>query len=188
MANYEPHFTGDIMRRYFVRVGDKTTAGGTVTQGEESFEYRGKAVAYEGAEIYCHTCTSTGRIANTPPYRTMLIKGKQIALDNDICLCKCTPHPRLIASQNTGSMTFDRHESAQAGFHAGANPLLASSGSVCFDDQFKLLDDVTGLPLANIEYAVLHANGTIEHGATDRSGHTHLLSSTAESETVHIYI
>ncbi|WP_423370235.1 PAAR domain-containing protein [Burkholderia sp. LMG 32019] len=175
------------MRRHFIRIDDKTTAGGTVIQGENSFKHHGKAVAYDGAEIYCNACKSVGRIANVQPYRTMLLMGKQIALENDICICKCAPPPRLIASQSTGSMSFEGHELAQLGFRADQN-LTSPIGSACFDDRFKLFNATSGMPLINTEYAILRANGKIEHGVTDGDGHTHLLSSTVDSEDVHIYI
>ncbi|WP_175686945.1 PAAR domain-containing protein [Burkholderia anthina] len=175
------------MKRYFIRIGDKTTTGGTVTQGEDFFKHDGKAVAYEGAEVYCNACASVGRIANVPPFHTMLLVGKQVALENDICICNCDPPPRLIASQSTGSMSFEHHEPVHHAFHIDGNPLATSSESSSFDDRFKLFDEATGKPLANTEYAILRANGDIEHGVTDRSGRTHLLSSTANSEVVHIY-
>ncbi|WP_236596867.1 DUF2345 domain-containing protein, partial [Paraburkholderia hiiakae] len=57
-----------------------------------------------------------------------------------------------------------------------------------FDDRFRLLDAVTGTPLQNIEYAIVRADGTVEHRVTDNDGHTHLLSQTAQSENIRIYI
>lgn len=176
------------MKRYFIRIGDKTTAGGTVTQGANFFRHNGKAVAYEGAEVYCDACASAGRIANVQPFRPMLLRGKQVALENDICICKCDPPPRLIASQSTGSMSFKLHELAQYGLHVDGDPFATLIEPSSFDDRFKLFDEATGKPLANMEYVILRANGDIEHGVTDRSGHTHLLSSTANSEIVHIYV
>jgi type VI secretion system secreted protein VgrG len=56
-----------------------------------------------------------------------------------------------------------------------------------FDDRFRLLDLVTGAPLQNMEYAIVRADGTVEHGVTDNEGHTHLLSQTAQTENIKIY-
>ncbi|MEM5389222.1 type VI secretion system tip protein VgrG [Paraburkholderia phymatum] len=56
-----------------------------------------------------------------------------------------------------------------------------------FDDCFRLLDKVTGAPLRNIEYAIVRADGSVEHGVTDDEGRTHLLSQTAQSENVKIF-
>ncbi|WP_230945986.1 PAAR domain-containing protein [Burkholderia territorii] len=179
------------MRRHFIRIGDKTTVGGTVNQGEESFKHHGIALAYQGAEVYCTACKSVGKIVNTPPYRPMLLRGKQVALENDICACKCNPAPRLLSSQNTAFMSFDSDESARTGFLPDRKFPSNASGQSCairFDDCFKIFDASTNRPLAHTEYAILRADGDIEHGVTNGDGHTHLLSSTAESEDVHIYV
>ncbi|MGF6646499.1 hypothetical protein P3T17_004653 [Paraburkholderia sp. GAS82] len=31
--------------------------------------------------------------------------GKQVALENDLCRCKCEPLPKLIASQTVGKVS-----------------------------------------------------------------------------------
>lgn len=48
------------MRRYFIVVGDKTTRGGVVTEGEATATNRGKALSYHGARIHCPACQSDG--------------------------------------------------------------------------------------------------------------------------------
>lgn len=176
------------MRRYLIRMGDKTAAGGVVIQADERMKHHGVAVSYHGAKIYCHACKSVGHIRNVLPYRPMSIMGKQVALDNDICICKCNPLPRLITSQNTASMSFDGEELRRMGFDAFGRPLVNPESEVGFDDKFQLLDAGTGKPLSSTEYAIERANGEIEHGVTDINGRTHLLSTTAQSESVHIYI
>jgi len=57
-----------------------------------------------------------------------------------------------------------------------------------FDDKFVLVDEDTGLPLANVQYAIKRASGELEFGTTDDGGHTHLLSATAQSEPIDIYV
>ncbi|MBU9230283.1 PAAR domain-containing protein [Burkholderia multivorans] len=176
------------MERYFIRIGDKTTSGGTVLQGKDSFKYHDKAVAYAGAQVYCPVCQTVGRIENVPPYRTMLLNGEQIALSDDLCICKCSPSPRLLASQNTGSMSFSGHAIMKREPGLGNGLPSTATESMRFNDRFKLYDQETHDLLVNKEYAILRSNGTIEYGVTDHEGCTHLLSSTAESETIHLYI
>lgn len=65
--------------------------------------------------------------------------------------------------------------------------VAAVAATILFDDKFRLLNDDTGLPLSQTEYAIRRATGNIEYGTTDEEGHTHLLSSTAESESVDIF-
>ncbi|WP_236596738.1 DUF2345 domain-containing protein, partial [Paraburkholderia hiiakae] len=57
-----------------------------------------------------------------------------------------------------------------------------------FDDRFRLLDALTRAPLQNAEYAIVRADRSVEHGITDDGGHTHLLSQTAKSENIKIYV
>jgi len=56
-----------------------------------------------------------------------------------------------------------------------------------YNDKFILHDSTTGQPIANHEYAIVRQSGAVEYGTTDDAGHTHLLSSQAESEDVKIY-
>jgi type VI secretion system secreted protein VgrG len=66
--------------------------------------------------------------------------------------------------------------------------MAAAVATTLFDDKFKLLDNKTGQPLTQTDYAVKRASGDIEHGTTDDVGHTHLLSSIAKSESIAIFI
>jgi type VI secretion system secreted protein VgrG len=68
-----------------------------------------------------------------------------------------------------------------------ASKAVASTPSA-FDDKYIIINESSGLPLANLEYAMVRQNGDIEHGVTDDAGHTHLLSSQVASEDVKIYI
>lgn len=47
-----------------------------------------------------------------------------------------------------------------------------------FDDRYALIDEETGDPLANTEYALRRESGELEFGTTDSQGHTHLLGYT----------
>lgn len=102
------------MLRHFARIGDKTTAGGDVLEGEPTFTFEGRPVAFHGAKVYCAACNSTGVIVTIPPYHPFTTKGRQLALNGDLCVCKCGTPPRLIASQTSGRMSFDRSDSSRA--------------------------------------------------------------------------
>ncbi|UXU92187.1 PAAR domain-containing protein [Burkholderia sp. S-53] len=88
------------MRRYDIRRGDTTTGNGRVETRPESDTIDGLLVAYERDRVWCNACKTMGyiecvgpRVATTGP------DGRQQALSDDLCRCKCTPSPRLIASQ-----------------------------------------------------------------------------------------
>jgi hypothetical protein len=34
----------------------------------------------------------------------MTVMGKQVALEDDLCQCKCEPLPKLVATQSLGSV------------------------------------------------------------------------------------
>ncbi|MBR8188939.1 type VI secretion system tip protein VgrG [Burkholderia vietnamiensis] len=56
-----------------------------------------------------------------------------------------------------------------------------------FDDRYKLVDRQTSQPMKRHEYAIVRADGSVEHGITDDEGRTHLLSQTVKAESVKIY-
>ena len=104
------------MRRYYIKVGDKTTSGATVIEGMSGASHHGVPLSFIGAKIYCPTCKSDGVIMPQGPRRPDNWMGKQSALDNDFGMCACQPVPVLIASQNNMSMSFEVHELARMGF------------------------------------------------------------------------
>jgi type VI secretion system secreted protein VgrG len=64
---------------------------------------------------------------------------------------------------------------------------LPDSRSRVFDEAFVLKDEETGLALANYQYRIIRADGSIEPGVTDEEGRTHLVSS-AEVEELKLEI
>ena len=135
------------MRRALIKLGDKTTAGGTVVDGEPASKHHGTPLSYHGASIYCPACKQTGRACNVPPMRPMGFMGKQALLENDICLCGCQPPPRLIASQSTMHVSFDHEELARMGFGPAGQPLpKAVALNETTKSSFKETDQESTLP------------------------------------------
>lgn len=153
------------MKRYLILLGDKTTAGGVVIQGTEGGTHHGTPFAIAGAKIYCRACQSEGVICNVEPYRPMRFDGMQVALENDICICKCNPPPRLIASQRNSSMSFDAEELASKGFHPDGRPLPKDTGK--FDEQVRAIG---GGASEGYPYFIITANGRTMQGRLDTSG------------------
>ncbi|EGC98895.1 type VI secretion system Vgr family protein [Burkholderia sp. TJI49] len=83
----------------------------------------------------------------------------------------------------------------KAGSHPFPGPLAAApslpglpdSRAPMFDEAFVLKDDQTGEPIAGRAYRIIRANGAVEHGVTDSTGHTHLVTS-ADAEPLSIEI
>jgi len=93
------------MTRRFIRKGDKTDRSGVVTDGIAQSMFQGEPLAYLGAPVQCPACGTQGVIISDGSPRTMTVMSKQVALENDLCQCKCDPLPKLIASQALGSIT-----------------------------------------------------------------------------------
>ncbi|WP_179403118.1 PAAR domain-containing protein [Burkholderia guangdongensis] len=89
------------MRRYDIVKGDTTTAGGLVRAGDRSDHIGASEQAYEHDPVWCPVCKTTGkiqcagaRISSTGP------DGREAALSDDLCICQCSPPPKLVASQS----------------------------------------------------------------------------------------
>ncbi|MFM0258052.1 PAAR domain-containing protein [Paraburkholderia sediminicola] len=93
------------MARRIILKGDKTDRNGEVLEGVATSMFEGRPIAYHGAPVFCHTCNTQGVIVGDGPSLPMTFMGKQLALENDICKCKCEPPPRLVASQHQASIS-----------------------------------------------------------------------------------
>ncbi|WP_082055043.1 PAAR domain-containing protein [Cupriavidus basilensis] len=90
------------MRRYDILKGDSTTAGGIVEGGDANDRVGGREQAYEGDPVWCPACNSMGRIVCEGPRQSMRGEdGREAALSDDLCVCRCTTSPRLVPSQYT---------------------------------------------------------------------------------------
>ena len=116
------------MKRYNITVGARTTVGGTVRTGYQYSTIEDQAMAREGDEVYCPKCDSIGVIVLDGPHLVDEMDGRQAALDNDLCRCKCDPPPRLIANQTLRSQQFDDVQVA-SGTRAAAQSAAPSATS-----------------------------------------------------------
>ncbi len=197
------------MRRHFILVGDETTAGGKVVEGIASHTYNGRLTAFEGAQISCAGCKSTGVVRCVAPMRPFVLSnGKQVALENDLCICKCPTPPKLVASQNTAGMEFEgaaapralspsasatlaaKPALATAAAPSPAAPVAATPSTAAQPDlhslKFQALHPETGQPLENRPYIVTRDDGSQQHGSTDAQGYTDAID-TASPEQVAVH-
>jgi uncharacterized Zn-binding protein involved in type VI secretion len=171
------------MRRYNIKLHDKTTSGAFVTEGEPTTTHHGTPLAFIGAAIYCPTCKSAGIIVASGPRLSVSFRGKQAALDGDLGMCKCRPTPRLIASQSTMSQSLDENALAAQGYTPTGVPFLRHH-----DEQITLRDRSTRRALANVQYRLKDGSGVIASGTTDRNGRTERISTEiAQRFTIEIF-
>ena len=88
-----------MRKRYFILLGAQTEAGGTVASASSFMSQDGLPYALEGDLVDCPACGQQGRIACVAPRLDAGFNGRHYALEHDLCLCGCSPPPRLIANQ-----------------------------------------------------------------------------------------
>ncbi|HKR39526.1 MAG TPA: PAAR domain-containing protein [Paraburkholderia sp.] len=93
------------MQRFLILNGDRTTANGTVIAAPMTIQFVGRDVAHEGDDVRCPACNTTGKIKCDGPRQVMTAPyGQHAALSDDLCICKCEPPPKLVASQRSMSV------------------------------------------------------------------------------------
>ncbi|SHH19040.1 PAAR domain-containing protein [Massilia sp. CF038] len=173
------------MRRYTITLGASSSSGGKVISASSDGNIDGMPIALEGDLVTCPVCRTAGKILCVGPRIPETWNGKNVALENDLCICRCASAPKLLPNQNLRCQVIK--DSGRALSHALEAPIVRGAPTHVFTDRFALLDEHDGRPLARREYAVVRASGKLEFGTCDAQGRTHQLSSTAHSECVEIY-
>jgi len=94
-----------MFERYLILLGAKTTAGGTVKTATSFMSFNSVKYVLDGDLVDCPACGKQGVIKCVPPRLQATYNGKQYALEHDLCMCGCSPPPRLIANQNHNCQT-----------------------------------------------------------------------------------
>lgn len=63
------------------------------------YKLDGLPLACEGDPIDCPACGTEGVIQCVTPRNLQQLNGKDIALSDDLCMCNCSPPPKLIPEQ-----------------------------------------------------------------------------------------
>ena len=88
-------------KRFYIHVGDTTTSAGKVLTGLSTSTWHGMSNAFDGDAVECPKCHSIGQIRVVGSRISSVgSHGRQRALSGDLGLCKCSPPPRLVASQD----------------------------------------------------------------------------------------
>jgi uncharacterized Zn-binding protein involved in type VI secretion len=95
------------MKRYLVTLGSETSAGGKVTSASSLRTINSAPVALEGDTVHCSQCHTDGVIKPDGPRLKDLYNGRHYALQDDLCICQCSPPPRLTASQHLVCQSVD---------------------------------------------------------------------------------
>jgi hypothetical protein len=155
------------MKRYNLKEGDKATSGATVLEGLENDTHHGVPLTFVGATLHCPACKSLGVLVGTGPRWPDTSMGKEYALEGDVCVCKCNPPPRMIASQYDMYQEIESHDLEAMGYTPSGRALLYHH-----DEQITLRDRSTRRALANVLYRVKAGSSVIASGKTDANGRT----------------
>jgi uncharacterized Zn-binding protein involved in type VI secretion len=181
-----------MITRYHITVGATTTAGGKVISASSSRSINGAKVAYAGDPVSCPKCNSTGVIQPDGPRNSDVFNGRQVALSDDLCLCKCSPPPRLVTNQTFSKQTINADwHAAKAGEVAEAAAKLNTAGSSAPPASdgvpLVLLDPKTDEPYRNRAYKLELKDKAIE-GTTDQNGATRPLTAAERAAVVRWHI
>lgn len=181
-----------MIERYYILRGDTTTANGKVITANSFRVFNDIPVAYERDQVHCPKCNSIGFIQPTGPRLSDTWNGKEVALGDDLCVCKCSPSPRLVASQNFACQIIDGDWHAAEAFTAAeaADQLNTASSSTPAMDSVPLLllDPETNEPFKNRPYRLELTDKVIE-GTTDQKGATSPLTASERAKVItwHVY-
>ena len=174
------------MRRYTITLGAPSTSGGKVISASSDGKIDGLPIALEGDLVTCPVCKTAGKILCVGPRIPETWGGKNVALENDLCICRCASAPRLLPNQTMRCQVIK--DTGRALSNPGAGLGVGAASNMTFTDRFALVDEHDGSPLSCREYAVVRASGKLEFGTSDAFGQTHLLSTTSHAECVEIYV
>lgn len=171
-----------------IRVGDRTSHGGTVIEGfaDGHYEVYGIPAAGLGHAVTCPVHPGIHRIAEGES--SCDVRGVPIALEGMKTTCDAT----LIASQQNmvvehrGKATIADsgrfYQDSETGeWQPGGDP-----GP--HDEQFILQDRSSGKPLANVPYVIETGSGKVFSGTTDSQGRTDRVSTGNRTEALTLRI
>ncbi|WP_025601640.1 PAAR domain-containing protein [Burkholderia sp. WSM2230] len=176
------------MRRYYLKKGDQSSAGGVVLEGEETYTHQGIAMTYLGAKVYCPTCKTTGVIVGQGPRLPYAMMSREAALDGDICVCNCKPSPVMTASQNDSYQELNRDEirlTPRADQSVSPYSASATPSPNRYSQSIFVYDSVTGEPLKNRRF-IASVEGEQRSGKTNANGYAHLETDGSAEFRIHI--
>jgi hypothetical protein len=168
-----------MLTRYHITVGARTTAGGEVMSASSFFTINDAPVAHMDDPVSCPACNTVGVIKPDGPRLGETFYGGEVALSDDLCICKCDPPPRLIANQALSCQEIDTDwQAGQADAAAAtAAQLNTAASQAAGEDRIPLilLDPDTEEPHRHRPYRLELGDRLIE-GTTDQHGATRPLT------------
>lgn len=180
------------MQRYYITLGAPTTANGKVISANHLDTINDDAIALVGDKCWCPKCNSEGLIVLDGPRLSETFDDREVALSDDLCMCKCNPPPRLVAAQDFAYQMIDTdwHAAQTEEAVASAAKLnTAATGAAAKPDRapLVLLDPRTDEPYRYRPYKLQLAYSVIE-GKTDQYGATRPLTAAERAAIVEWHV
>lgn len=168
-----------MLTRYLITRGASTSAGGKVIEANSVRFINDVPVAYADDPVSCPKCNTVGVIKPDGPRLSDIFNGRQVALSDDLCICKCNPPPRLVADQFFVCQEIDGEwHASEAGTAAEAAAQFNSAESSATSKDrvpLVLLDPDTHEPFRHRPYRI-ELTDTVIEGTTDQNGATRPLT------------
>ena len=160
-----------MVDRYFITLGAPTTAGGKVTSGSRFRTINEVPLAVAGDTCWCPACFAEGVIVPDGPRLDETVDGRLVALHDDLCVCKCSPPPRLVAAQSFMCQSVDSDWYAGKVAAAAETAALANAAAMDADEADRLplvlIDPDTLEPLETGAYRLDLAGERVEDTLDD---------------------
>lgn len=167
-----------MAKRAIIRLGDRTTHGGTVISADPTYDVYGKKVARVGDKVSCPQCRGTYPIVSGA---ADVMSGQIVARHDDQTSCGA----KLIATQFT-AMIDDGSGDAGADTVAPVAAVVALAAAAIADEQpdevfamrFQAIDPETGAPAPKCVYILTREDGAKHGGVADAEGFTEVIETT----------
>ncbi|MTV39333.1 PAAR domain-containing protein [Duganella radicis] len=164
-----------------IRLGDRTSHGGTVIEGHQVLIIHGKPAAGVGHKVHCPKCSGTITIVEGAMNFSMM--GINVAVEGMKTSCGAT----LIASQITDTVEYGTGNAGDPTSRpapaslvppsalqekSGSPASTAAQGNEStdnYDEQVRVVDQ-DGQPIAGMPYHITDETGNAYKGVTDRDG------------------
>ena len=154
------------MQKAVIRVGDKTSHGGTVVTGDPTLNVFGQPAARKGDMTSCPKCKGSYPIVegtqSTGSAQWLALEGMRTA-------CGAT----LIASQHFWTEAPSAGDgSGASGAGPGTEYKAGEDEAAPYRGRFQVIDDTTRESVARRGYKISSMNGATLEGETDANGYT----------------
>ncbi|CAG9204596.1 PAAR domain-containing protein [Burkholderia vietnamiensis] len=157
------------MRRSYLKIGDKSSSGGIVTEGIPQTSHCGTELTFIGAQVTCPACKSVGNIVAKGPRWPGSMMGLEPALEGDVCVCECSPPPVMLPSQSDMYVTFESQQLESISYGPAGNYLATDPTSEHWI-RFSLTDAGS---CEGLRCRAYFADGSVEEGVFDGDNKVH---------------